>query len=504
MYFIMHVSTSIFLRAVALATLLMTGMCDNADASAIPRSIRSSIVKIHVTTQRPDYTMPWQGVTPANGTGSGFVIGKKRILTNAHVVSDIRSLQVQKEGDPKRYHASVAFSGHDCDLAVLQVENDAFFEGTKPLKFAKEIPQLSDEVTVLGYPMGGSRISVTRGVVSRIDYSIYTHSGIDQHLVLQVDAAINPGNSGGPILFDNRVVGLAFQGLAWAENIGYAIPLPGLRHFLEDVEDGRYHGYPELGAAFMYTRNRALRADLGLAENRTGVVLTYVDPFGSGADLIDTGDVILTIDGYDIANDGTVALNGNRVLFAELLERKQWGDAVKLQIWREGKFLALQVPLKNPHDPFIFRSIYDEIPNYLVRGGLVFCPLTREYLRSLAGAGRGKNTQQLTYVSEYAKVDGLHEEFDEFVVCIRRLAHPVNTYTDEFINGIVVEANGKKIRNLQDLKEAWERPKEGFHIIRFAGMDDVLILSAKEAAASEKAILSRYGLPAKENLGGGN
>lgn len=504
MYFIMHVSTSFFYRAWALSALLITGMCADAYASAIPRSISSSVVKIYVTTQRPDYTLPWQGVSPTSGTGSGFVIGKKRILTNAHVVSDIRSLQVQKEGDPKRYRASVAFSGHDCDLAVLKVENDAFFEGTKPLKFAKEIPQLSDEVTVLGYPMGGSRISVTRGVVSRIDYSIYSHSGVDQHLVLQVDAAINPGNSGGPILFNNRVVGLAFQGLAWAENIGYAIPLPVLQHFLEDVEDGHYHGYPELGAAFMYTRNPALRADLGLAEDKTGVALTYVDPFGSGANIINTGDVILKVDGHDIANDGTVALNGNRVVFAELLERKQWGDAIELEVWRDGKAIDLKVPLKNPHDPFIFRSIYDETPKYLVRGGLVFCPLTREYLRKLGGAGRGENTQQLTYVSEYAKVDGLHKDFDEFVVFIRRLAHPVNAYTDEFKNGIVVEANGRKIRNLGDLREAWKQPKDGFHFIRFSGMDDVLILSAKEAKASEREIMSRYGVPAREYLGGNN
>lgn len=498
----MHLSTSIFERIGKwMAILMLVGIGQNAFASAVPRSIRSSVVKIHVTTQRPDYSMPWQGLGPANGTGSGFVIEKKRILTNAHVVSDARSLLVQKEGDPKRYRATVLFSGHDCDLAVLTVKDTAFFEGTKPLKFANQIPQLSDDVTVLGYPMGGSRISVTRGVVSRIDYSIYSHSGVDQHLILQVDAAINPGNSGGPVMYHSRVVGLAFQGLAWAENIGYAIPLPVLRHFLEDIEDGKYHGYPELGAAFMYTENPALRSDLGLNEKRTGVVLTFVDPFGSGSGIIKPGDVILSIDNHDIANDGTVDLDGNSIVFAELLERKQWSDKIRLQVWRDQQLLDLSVPLRNPHDPFVYRNTYDEIPRYLVRGGLVFAPLTRDYLRRLVRKGGGKNSQQLIYVSEYAKIDGLYKEFDEFVVCIRRLAHPLNAYTDEFINGIVTEANGKKIRNLKDLKKAWEQPEEGFHIVRFAGMDDLLILSASEAAASEQAILTRYGVPSREHLG---
>ena len=176
----------------------------------------SGVVKIYATFQAEDYTTPWQTGRPGSGTGTGFVIAKRRILTNAHVVSNARFLEVSRDGQPGRYLARVAFIAHDCDLAALTVDDPAFFDGITPLSLAKAIPSLNDEVTVLGYPTGGDRISVTRGVVSRIDYSGYSHSGVDQHLVLQVDAAINPGNSGGPILFDRRVVGLAFQGLAWA------------------------------------------------------------------------------------------------------------------------------------------------------------------------------------------------------------------------------------------------------------------------------------------------
>src|SRR6185436_73003 len=86
------------------------------------------------------------------------------------------------------------------------------FENVKPLTLGNEVPKLDTTVKVIGFPIGGERISVTRGVVSRVDYQEYTHSGVDQHLAIQIDAAINPGNSGGPVPQESNVVGVAFQG----------------------------------------------------------------------------------------------------------------------------------------------------------------------------------------------------------------------------------------------------------------------------------------------------
>jgi len=281
----------------------------NTIASSDETSLRESVVKIYITAQRPDYSMPWQSLQPGSGSGSGFIIDKRRILTNAHVVSDARFLQVQKDGDSQRYPAKVAFIGHDCDLALLTVDDITFFEGTKGVRFSDSLPALNNEVTVLGYPTGGSRLSITRGVVSRIDYSIYSHSGADQHLVIQVDAAINPGNSGGPIVFKGKVTGLAFQGLMFAENIGYGIPIPVIRHFLDDISDDKYDGYPELGAAYLETTNPALCRDLGMPPNKSGIVIYYLDPFGSALGCLKPRDVLFSIDGYkiDFLNENNAA-----------------------------------------------------------------------------------------------------------------------------------------------------------------------------------------------------
>ena len=74
------------------------------------------------------------------------------------------------------------------------------------------LPELQQNVKVVGYPFGGDQISITSGVVSRIDSSPYC--GVDTFLMaIQIDAAINPGNSGGPALSNNIVVGNSFLGL---------------------------------------------------------------------------------------------------------------------------------------------------------------------------------------------------------------------------------------------------------------------------------------------------
>ena len=462
--------------------------------------VEQSVVKIYVTIQREDYAQPWQAAPPQGASGSGFIVPGRRILSNAHVISDARFIEVQREGDPRKYEAKVLFAGHDCDLALLTVKDPLFFKDTRPLPFGRRLPTLDDAVIVLGYPMGGTRLSLTKGVVSRIDYSLYAHSGIDSHLVLQVDAAINPGNSGGPVLFDGRVIGLAFQGIAGAQNIGYAIPLPVLNHFLTDIADGTYDGYPELGVAHVDTRNPALRADLKLSESQTGVAVAYLDPYGAAAGYLKPRDVLLAVDGLPIANDGSVRLEGTMVEYTELMERKQCGEKIRFDVWRDGAPLTLTIPLNNRTDPFAFRYAYDHKPDYYTVGGLVFSPLSRGYLATLGGDLGTPAAQRLLYCSQYAKIDMMYTNREQFVVLTARLAHPVNTYCDGFQNQIVSSVNGLHVGRLSDLPLAMTLATNGFHVIRFENNDNPLILDARAAAAAAPEIMAQYGLPALSSL----
>src|SRR6202011_1228632 len=144
------------------------------------------------------------------------------------------------------------------------------------------LPIVQSTVDVFGYPIGGSRLSVTHGIVSRVDFQNYTYSGVDQHLAVQIDAAINPGNSGGPVLQDGKVVGVAFQGFSGdvAQNVGYMIPTPVIQHFLDDIKDGHYDRYMDLSIGIQNTLNPAMRKALGLKDDDRGVMVSSVQSAG--------------------------------------------------------------------------------------------------------------------------------------------------------------------------------------------------------------------------------
>ncbi|KAJ1625772.1 trypsin-like protease, partial [Pavlovales sp. CCMP2436] len=180
------------------------------------------------------YELPWQSHPPESSTGSGLVIceqGKNMILTNAHVVADATLIEVRKSGSARRFVARAYAVAHECDLALLEIDDPDFWKRISPLELG-DVPHLRDAVDVVGYPEGGDSLCVTSGVVSRIELQTYEHSG-QNLLSLQIDAAINPGNSGGPA-FDRsgRVVGVAFQNAPESQSIGFVIPTPVIRHFL--------------------------------------------------------------------------------------------------------------------------------------------------------------------------------------------------------------------------------------------------------------------------------
>ena len=482
--------TSLLLRT-ACAFLLLT-----AAASAQPSEVRKSIARINNTAQEANYRTPWLPGGMSGGSGTGWVIAPDRLLTNAHVVSNARFLTVEKENDPKKYIATVEHIAHDCDLAILKVQDPAFFKGTIPLALGG-IPELESTVTVFGYPIGGDRMSVTQGVVSRVDFRTYTHSVVDSHLSIQIDAAINPGNSGGPVMQGGKVVGVAFQGFSGdvAQNVGYMIPTPVIQHFLDDVKDGHYDRYMDLSIGIANTLNPSMRKALGLANDDRGVMVSSVQSAGVCAGKLLVGDVLLAIDGRAIDSDGMLDLDGERVLMSEIAERKFLGATVKFSVMR-GK-LPMEVTVKFDRAwPFtMLATQYDTQPPYVLFGGLLFQPLSRNLLATYQFT-----SDRINYFYDFFISKEIYREYPEIVVLSAILPDPLNTYLGEFQQGIVEEINGKKIRSLKEAAEALAKPAE-FYVIHFIGYGRPLVLERKAVEAARERIKGRYNVLSEQNLG---
>jgi S1-C subfamily serine protease len=457
--------------------------------------VQKSLVRITATAVEPDYKAPWNAGTIARGIGAGFVIDGNHILTNAHVVSNSRYLTVERDGDPNKYPATVQFVAHDCDLALITVADKNFFKNMLPLKFGG-IPELESTVSAYGYPLGGERMSVTTGIVSRIDFTLYTHSLIDQHLAVQISAQINPGNSGGPVMQNAKVVGVAFQGYSGdvAQGVAYMIPTPVIQRFLKDISDGRYDKYVDLGLTYAKLQNRAQRHFLGLKDDDRGVLVSTVVAAGPSGKAVQPGDVLLAIDDHVIASDANVELEGERVEMPEVVERKFKGEKVKLDIWRDKKPVTVNVELNTVWPYLIQGHTYDVRPRYVVYGGLLFQPLNLELIEAYQTADL-----RLRHLFDFFVLEQIYLEHPEVVVLTNILPDPTNTYLAPYRGSVVDEINGKKVRTLADLAKAFAEPADRF-VINLIGDGPPLVLDSKRVEEARERIKTRYNVIREQNL----
>ncbi len=463
--------------------------------------IRSAVVKIRNVSQRPNYDSPWKEHNFSSQRGSGVIIAGNRVLTSAHVVSDSKYLELEKEKDGTPYRGVVSFIAHDCDLAIVDVPDKTFFEGTTHLPLSDEIPELGSLVLVYGFPTGGRRITVTRGIVSRIDYTVYTHTARDYHLVLQIDAAINPGNSGGPVLQDGEIAGIAFQVMKASENVGHVIPTTVIDHFLKDIEDGAYDGYPDLGIVYSGLLNEAFRDYKKLPEGKSGVVIDQVNRDSSAWGFVRPGDVLMTIDGNPVRNDSTILIDGTSYYPEEVVERKQVGEKVDCELLRDGEAVRVAVPLKPNREKMARWDQYDHQPRYFVYGGFLFVPLSRGYLKTWNKDWWNRADKRLLYYYNYYYRDRLYLERPEVIVLVRVLPAPFNRYYTGSSDEVIEKVNGIEIDTLNDLVEAVEKNEEKYLIFEFEGDSAPVILNAEQVREGNAEVLKKYGISRDRFLG---
>ena len=452
------------------------------------KGVEQSVVRIFATMQEPDYELPWQTRPVSSATGSGVVIGPGRVLTGAHVVANATFLQVQKVAEPTRYVGRVAAVCHDADLALVAVEDPRFALGVQPARLGG-LPRLREDITVVGFPVGGDEVSVTEGVVSRVEVQPYDHS---QHelLAVTVDAAINAGNSGGPAFQQGRVVGVAFQGLDDAENIGDLVPAPVIRAFLEAAERSPLVALPALSITSQSLENPCLRQRIGLGGEDGGVLVARVEYGGAAWGLLRPGDVLLAVDGHPIAANGTIRYQRRyRTRYSAVLTDHRVGDEMAFVVLRDGRRDTVRVRLA-PRQSLVRHSEYDRLPTYFVFAGMVFQPLSRDLLETWDD---WEATAPVELVRAY-RAGVRTEERAEVVVLTAVLADEVNVSYEAYTYDSVIAVGGVGPRDMRDFVARVEATP-GFVEIR-TSTDARLVVDAAAARRAAPRILTRYRVPA--------
>ncbi|MGC8644347.1 MAG: trypsin-like peptidase domain-containing protein [Isosphaeraceae bacterium] len=475
--------------------LLHAAPVEQSSASATEGLIRDSVVKISATLRYPDILHPWTKQSPREISGTGVVIDGKRILTNAHVVLYSSQLFVESQQSGDKLSARVQAVSPGMDLAVIKLDDESFFDRRPPLSRVQSLPEVKDSVTVYGYPQGGLSLSVTKGIVSRIEFVAYGEgaSGVR----IQVDAPINPGNSGGPALVDGKMIGLVFSKISQADNIGYIIPGEEIELFLKDIADGRYDGKPTFHDHFQTLENPALRGFLQLDKKTQGMIV-HAPAESTPEYPLKTWDLVTRIGDKDIDNVGMVKVKDNlRLHFQYMIQSTSRNGKVPLSIIRQGKPRKIELPV-TAHWPMLIESFNGQYPSYFVYGPLVFSAASREFCAALERPGSAVAGALAIMGSPLMARRGDRPAFKgEELVIVTSPMFPcaLSKGYDNPFSKVVKEVNGVKVRNLRHFVELLRDTRTKYTTISFDDRySETIVFDHQQVLKATDEILSDNGI----------
>ena len=321
------------------------GVSDEQNSIEVYKTISPGVAFINTTSYRQDF---WGGTQEGKGNGSGSVIDSNgHILTNYHVVEGAQKLSVSFGGE-KSYPATLVGGDPDTDLAVIKIDPPAGLT-VVPLGNSDGLV-VGQKVLAIGNPFGLDR-TLTTGVISGLQRPIRSRpvpgapTGRPIDAAIQTDASINPGNSGGPLLDKfGRMIGINSQILSPAGGsvgVGFAVPVNTAKRVIPQILQFGEVRRPKLGASLPSIKDLTERGYRMPVQQ--GLLVLSVVPGGAAQqaglrpvtdDAI--GDIIVSADGQ--------TLNDTDDLF-RLLDKKQFGDTVQLQVYRDGRTSTVPVRL---------------------------------------------------------------------------------------------------------------------------------------------------------------
>lgn len=475
----------------------MAGAADDSTGKkASANIVQDSVVKVFSTVRMPDTFRPWTKQAPQQISGSGVIIEGNRILTNAHVVLYASQIHVQANQSGDMASATVEAIAPGIDLALLKLDDEALFSTHPPLPRANRLPDVKDSVMTYGFPTGGANLSITKGIVSRIEFAHYHN--LVSGLRIQIDAAINPGNSGGPAVVDDKMIGLVFSRLGnGAENIGYIIPCEEIELFLKSVADGHYGGKPAMIDELQTFENPALRKFLKLGNSVSGVIVR--NPASTDASYpLKTWDVITKIGGTSIDNQGMVNIGSNlRVDFKYLIQKIAVKGTIPLTVVRKGSSLNIELPVSSDN-PRLVPDLQGSYPDYFIYGPLVFSVATSQFISSLNSSANNMLISQAFVGSPLVARMGDKPSFPgEELVVVSSPFFPhalANGYSNP--SSLVVKTvNGISIRNLSHLVQVLRDSHGEFDEFTYWGrVGESMIFPRKKMRAATEELLTDNGI----------
>lgn len=454
---------------------------EEISASDSLQDIESSLIRVNVTAQGFNYYQPWEKGKPTTRRGLGVVLEGKQILVTAQMVADATYVELEQPDSGVKTTGQVKVADYEANLALIQLEEaeDDFLADNRPLSLDPS-PKVGDILSIWQVKDNGLPTS-TECPLIEVSVENYFLEGTP-FLAYEIKGSLryHSGSYVLPVLHHDKLAGLLIN-YDSGEQVSRVLPAPIIQHFLEDVADGNYEGFPTLGLAFARTTDAQLRKYLKLEQDNQGVYVTTVAP-NSTADRcgIKVGDVLLEIDGKPLDSRGNFEhpVYG-KLNFSHLVRGGcQVGQEIPIVIYREGERQELMATMtrKSPKDYLIDPYLFDAGPRFHIAGGIVFQELTKPYLQIFGKQWRQRAPMKLLWALNHP--EDYEKEGREKLVFISRVIRTPVTLGYESVSHVIVDrVNGKKISDLRDLAQAFQQPDGQIHRIEIGEAPHELILN---------------------------
>jgi hypothetical protein len=459
---------------------------ENAVRSA--RTWERSVVTLDVSRKQYDYFQPWSRQAQAV-VKVGVVIGPRQILTTARELEDLTLVRAQKGGRGRWWDAELEWADYPANVALITVREDGFWSGLKPVPLAGSIPARAT-ATVVRWSAG--TLDMKKAEFGRFGV---TNPGFTDsaHVFLELSAELGGAGWGEPAVDGNKVMGLVFS---QAGGSCHVLPAPFIRSILEAREKGTFRGLGYFDFTWQPTENPETHRYLRLPGEPRGVAVIEV-PYKSGAEpVLRPRDLILEVEGFRIDIQGDyLDPDYGHLMLENLATRRKWaGDTVRIRVWRDGEELEVNYVLPKAEDArrLVPQAPYNQEPEYLVMGGLVFQPLTRNYLRSWGEDWERRAPFRLAYFRNEEPTP----ERPRIVILSQVLPDLYNLGYQDSRNLVVEQLNGRRVSSLGGLVEALGQARDGFHVVDFMSGESLqrMVLDAEELDAATRRIQEVYGI----------
>ena len=448
-----------------------------------------SVVNLQVTQKRYDLIQPWERST-RDVSKAGVVIGDNLVLTPANNLNDHILIRLQKGGRGRWWNGRLVWIDYHANLALIAADDNAFFDGLEPVEMAGK--DFNGENLKVARWSGG-RLEVRKAEFDEWNDTLAEISFI-AYLQLRVTTDANGIGAGEPVFDGAKLVGLT---TAKGGDTANLIPSVFIKPILAAREKGTYKGLGYFDFTWQPTRNPDILKYLGLKGEPRGVVVIK-NPDGKKDPAVKVRDLILEVDGQSIDNEGEYfdPEFGNLTLENLSTRNGRWaGDTVKIKVLREGKEMVVDytIPAADYGVDLVPDYSFDQEPEFVMFGGLVFQPLTEDFLRRWGNGWERRAPFQLTKYRDQSAT----KERPGVVVLTVVIPDPINLGYMDCRYQVVEKINGKDVHLLTDIPKALKASKNAYHVIEFArgGSQQRLVLDKADLENSTKRVMARYGIP---------